>query len=97
MDRPTPSLEPGMVRIEYRPLHKYLRDRYADTVVLTFREIEDLLGSALPDLARLQAAWWTGTDADGAPSAQSHAWIQARRTALPNLLSRTVRFERLPA
>jgi len=39
---------------EYRSLHKYLDSRYADTVVLRFAEIEDLLGFALPHRARLR-------------------------------------------
>ena len=34
----------------YRLLYKYLEDRYATTVVLTFGEIEDLLGFSLPDM-----------------------------------------------
>ena len=38
---------------KYRLLYKYLEDRYAKTVVLTFGEIEDLLGFSLPDQARL--------------------------------------------
>jgi hypothetical protein len=75
---------------EYRPLHKYLDDRFANTVVLTFNEIEDLLGFTLPDLARHQEDWW----ADSPPSAQSRSWRQASRTATPNLLAQTVVFER---
>ena len=39
---------PLPVPVGYAPLHKYLDERYADTVVLTFGEIEDLLGSKLP-------------------------------------------------
>ena len=46
------------------PLHKYLADRYADTVVLTFAEIEDLIGFALPARARLSAEWWSAPDPD---------------------------------
>ena len=34
---------------KYLLLYKYLENRYANTVVLTFAEIEDLLGFALPD------------------------------------------------
>ena len=33
----------------YRLLYKYLQDRYADTVVLTFGQIESIVGFALPD------------------------------------------------
>jgi hypothetical protein len=42
---------------EYELLHKYLRDRYANRVVLAFAQFEDLLGFSLPDLAWLQSAW----------------------------------------
>lgn len=83
------------MRVEYRPLQKYLRERFSDAVVLTFGEIEDLLGATLPDAARLGATWWTDADEDGVRSPQSHAWIDAQRTALPNLLARKVRFERV--
>ena len=88
---------PLAVPVEYLPLHKYLDNRYADTVVLTFGEIEDLLGSALPDVARLEKEWWANEGLDGPPSAQSLSWTQASRTAQPNLLARTVRFERVDA
>lgn len=82
------------VSAEYRSLHKYLDERYANTVVLTFAEIEDLLGFELPAVARLEQEWWLNADADGTPSAQSRSWTQASRTAKPNLLARNVVFER---
>jgi hypothetical protein len=82
------------VQGQYRPLHKYLDDRYADTVVLTFSQIEDILGCLLPDTARLEQAWWADADADGAPSAQARAWTAARRTAKANLSAQTTVFER---
>ena len=34
---------------KYLLLYNYLENRYANTVVLTFAEIEDLLGFVLPD------------------------------------------------
>ena len=79
---------------KYAPLHEYLVNRYADSVVLTFSQIEDLLGSALPDTARAHNEWWTGIDSGANKSSCSDAWIQAGRTAKPNLLARTVAFER---
>jgi hypothetical protein len=82
------------VPAEYLSLHKYLDDRFANTVVLTFAEIEDLIGSTLPALARLQPEWWATSDADSTPSAQSRSWTQASRTATANLVSQTVVFER---
>jgi hypothetical protein len=82
------------VPAEYRSLHKYLDGRYADTVVLRFAEIEDLLGFALPDRARVRQDWWANADADGEPSTQSRSWIHASRTAKANLVAQTVVFER---
>jgi hypothetical protein len=77
------------------PLHKYLDDRYADAVVLTFAEIEDLAGFALPDLARLSNDWWTAPDPETTRSRFADSWIQANRTARPNLAARTVAFLRV--
>jgi hypothetical protein len=80
--------------VKYLPLHKYLFERYANTVVLTFAQIEDLLGSALPDLARLQQEWWANLGADRTPSEQARTWTEASRTATPNLVAQIVVFER---
>ena len=85
---------PRDVPSEYLPLHKYLDGRYADTVVLTFADIEALLGFALPDLARLQPEWWSNESSNGACSPQSGGWIHARRTARPRLGAAIVTFER---
>jgi hypothetical protein len=79
----------------YVSLYTYLEKRFADTVVLTFAEIEDLLGFALPDLARQREDWWTSPAPDGAPSRFSDAWSLANRTARPNLLALTVVFDRV--
>ncbi|MEO8483459.1 MAG: hypothetical protein ABI634_14700 [Acidobacteriota bacterium] len=76
----------------YRPLFTYLDRRFADNVVLTFAEIEDLLGFPLPEQAHLQAAWWTG----GSDSVQSAAWTGAKRTAEPSLRAHSVAFPRMP-
>jgi hypothetical protein len=77
---------------KYLLLYKYLANRYADTVVLTFSEIEDLLGFTLPDQASVQQEWWT--DAGTPVPNYSDSWILASRTAVPNLMARTVVFER---
>jgi hypothetical protein len=85
----------GHVPSECAPLHKYLANRYADIVVLTFGQIEDLLGFGLPESARTLREWWTTTDAHASPSPWSAAWLLAGRTATPNLPARTVAFERV--
>jgi hypothetical protein len=82
------------VPAEYRSLHTYLDGRYADTVVLRFTEIEDLLGFALPDLARQRQDWWGNGEVDGETSMQSRSWIRASRNARANLVAQTVAFER---
>ena len=65
---------------KYQLLQKYLDERFAGTVVLTFAEVEDLIGSALPDQARSEPEWWTNA--------------LSSRTAKPNLLAQTVAFVR---
>jgi hypothetical protein len=75
-------------------LHKYLNDRYADTVVLSFIQIEDLSGTPLPEAARRSPAWWTTPDAEDAASRFADSWLHANRTARPNLLAGNVTFLR---
>jgi hypothetical protein len=78
----------------YLSLYTYLENRYANTVVLTFAEIEDLLGFRLPDMARRREDWWTSPDPDTPRPSYSDSWILASRTARPNLLALTVVFDR---
>jgi hypothetical protein len=79
---------------KYLLLYNYLENRYANTVVLTFAEIEDLLGFVLPDQARLHQEWWTDAEKTAAGPHYSDSWILASRTAIPNMLAQTVVFER---
>jgi hypothetical protein len=81
------------VPAEFLSLYTYLEHRYASIVVLTFEQMEALLGFALPASASTERDWWT----DGALHTHRHsaAWTGAGRTATPNLLARTVTFERL--
>jgi hypothetical protein len=79
---------------EYRLLNKYLRERFADRVVLTFSEIEDLLGFSLPEPARLHLEWWSTAKVSEGGSAQAEAWTLASRTAVVNLSSQRVVFDR---
>jgi hypothetical protein len=90
---PKPQAMPR-VRDGYLPLYAYLEHRYASLVVLTFDEMEALLGFALPEAARVEPDWWTDTAGHGAGGGS--AWTAARRTATPNLRARNVAFERLP-
>jgi hypothetical protein len=94
---PAPKRSSGRVSGKYASLYTYLENRYADTVVLTFGQIEDLLGFALPDPARTQGEWWTRAGAQIEKSPCSDAWVLAGRTAEPNLPAQTVAFERTVA
>jgi hypothetical protein len=87
-------LEPptGRVPAEYLSLYTYLEHRYASVVVLTFEQMEALLGFALPVPACIERDWWTG--AAVRTDRHSDAWVAAGRTATPNLCARTVTFER---
>ena len=59
---------------EYQLLYKYLRDRFANRLVLTFAEIEDILGSGLPVSARRYPAWWSNNEGS---HVQAEAWLTA--------------------
>jgi hypothetical protein len=80
---------------KYQSLYKYLDARYADRVVLTFGQIEDLLGFALPAPARADSAWWMNVPEDTAEPHCSDAWTLAHRTARPNLKAGHVVFDRI--
>lgn len=88
IDRPMPR-----VPAEYLSLYTYLERRYASVVVLTFEQMEALLGFALPTPACTERDWWT--DAAVHTTRHAEAWMKAGRTAMPNLSARTVTFERM--
>jgi hypothetical protein len=81
---------------KYDGLREYLEKRYADSVVLTFDQVESLLGFPLSHSARVDRAWWSNDESDEWPQAQSRAWTRANRTATPNLGAQTVLFVRNP-
>ena len=74
-------------------LFDYLEERYAQTVVLTFEQIEDLLGTGLPEPARRDGGWWLEPETGTAGGTRT--WTLAGRTAKPNLQAQTVTFERV--
>ena len=79
---------------EYLPLYTYLEHRYASTVVLSFGQMEALLGWSLPARAGTELDWWTGAAASS--DRHTQAWTAALRTAIPNLSARHVTFRRVP-
>jgi hypothetical protein len=93
-----PPVAPGPRRADpgkYRKLTVYLEKRFADRVVLTFGEIEDLVGFPLPEPARVDGAWWEGPSATANKSEQAAAWVLADRSAIVNFQAGRVTFERV--
>jgi hypothetical protein len=91
VEAPRGHMKPG----PYRALHDYLRKRFADNVVLTFEQIEDLIGVALPAEARTNEAWWSRTTVVAADPSSSDSWVLANRSARVNLPAQSVLFARL--
>jgi hypothetical protein len=64
----------------YSPLRRRLANDPEDTVILSFAEIERLLGRKLPRSAydaRIRRQWWANTDTH----VQARAWLKAGRRA----------------
>jgi hypothetical protein len=63
---------------KYDPLHRFLESAPADVTELTlsFQQIEQLLGEALPYTARHQGSWWANEVRSGTRP-QSSAWLDA--------------------
>ncbi|MEF3304071.1 DUF7662 domain-containing protein [Paenibacillus sp. GYB003] len=57
--------------MKYMYLQKYLSQKAA--ITLTYTEIEQILGFALPEAAYKHRSWW-GNDPS---TTQSHAWLSA--------------------
>jgi hypothetical protein len=63
----------------YDPLYKLLSLKSAGgigTVPATFKQIESVLGFALPDTARSNPQWW-GNETGDSRHAQCRAWLNA--------------------
>ena len=75
------------------PRTRYLDRRFAVTVVLTFEQIEALLGFAPPPPAFADAEWWTGASEKGSPLGCMDRRASQRS---PPTGARIVAFERVP-
>lgn len=73
---------------KYDALTRYLEDRTEPDVVVTFDELDQILGG-LPDSARQYSAWWANK-----VTSQSHAraWLNAGRVATPSFDAGHARF-----
>lgn len=79
------------VKGKYRFLADFLHNHGGDSITMTFKQIEDLIGQPLPSSAYNHRAYWSNTDTHSI----SKVWMQAGyMTTYVNLLSRKVIFER---
>ena len=90
-----PAVLPRRISDEFLALYTYLENRYAQTVVLTFEQLEALLGCSLPPRARSDREWWIAARTDAPEARHRDAWILAHRTAVPNFAAGIVVFERV--
>jgi hypothetical protein len=60
---------------QYDRLTVFLRDQVANEIILTFNEINDLMGVTLPLAARTHRQWWENQAS--AVGRQCHAWLSA--------------------
>ena len=79
---------------KYDPLFHHLANHPTTPhVIMTFDEIESVLGFSLPDSARNFPEWWGNEDPKTTRDVQSLAWTLNDRTAEPDLNLKKVRFK----
>lgn len=81
---------------KYSPLAEYLRQESSDEVRLSFADIEEIIGDALPRSAHVHRAWWGNLRAH-----HSHPWATEWMEAgwecdAVSLQDQWVRFKRIP-
>jgi hypothetical protein len=78
----------------YDPLRRELERTTAQTVRLTFSEIEKILARPLPASAYKFSAWWGNESSRKAGHVQAMAWLHAGFVARVSLKWRAVEFHR---
>jgi len=75
----------------YEPLTKFLADRRLGEIMLTFRQLEGILGRSLPPSARKHQAWWANTTSHS----HAEAWLRLDwKTSKVDLTGERVTFAR---
>jgi hypothetical protein len=77
---------------KYDPLCKHLHQQVNGSVILTFCDIESILGDLLPPSAGKYPEWWANETNPHTTHTQCKAWLEAGFKAFPNLAAREVRF-----
>ena len=83
----------GVVRMDrwrskYEPLQKYLKSENRKHIVMTFQEVEEVLGFKLPDSAYKYMAWWD----ESSQHTQAYSWTGAGYRSKPSLKEKKVEF-----
>ncbi|MBM0743838.1 helix-turn-helix transcriptional regulator [Phormidium sp. CLA17] len=79
---------------KYQPLLEYLLQEDRPEIVLTFADIETLMGAPLPESARHNRAWWSNRSKG---ALQSTAWMSAGYLVKDlNFLDEQVTFHKPP-
>lgn len=79
---------------KYQPLQDYLRSSKQAEVILTFGQIEDIMGDNLPNSARKKKAWWSNRSKG---ALQALAWMEVEyRVENVDLEQETITFRQPP-
>ncbi|CAN5167660.1 hypothetical protein BH10PSE1_BH10PSE1_18120 [soil metagenome] len=78
---------------KYDPLRRYLSRQKETSVILTFGEMESLIGRLLPKAAT-RANWWSDPDEGVSPPLQAAAWRDAGFSAVLIAGQDRARFDR---
>lgn len=80
---------------KYDPLGKYLRRKAAGELVMSFADVERVIGAMLPKSASL-SAWWANEKSPDTRHVQCRAWLDAGYDAVLLREGDKVRFTRKP-
>ncbi|MER1999519.1 MAG: hypothetical protein ABS882_07070, partial [Lysinibacillus sp.] len=73
---------------KYEPLYKFLESKESNRLIMTFKEVEEVLGFTLPESASKYMAWWDGSS----QHTQAYSWTRAGFKANPSLKEKKVEF-----
>ena len=77
---------------KYDPLRKYLANCGKDEILMTFADMERIIGSPLPKSAVSHAEWWANESNDSSRHSHAKAWYNAGYKARANRPEKKVVF-----
>lgn len=77
----------------YEPLERFLEQQQFSEIPMTFKDVEHVLGRALPQSAYKHRPWWAN---EAAGHSHAHAWLKAGyETAQVDMTARKLVFRRI--